>query len=142
MVSPRIEVEGYRELQQAIRRTGKREVPKALGQLHKAIGTRVIARLSPPPRAEATGAGAGASVRPSATVRDVILRVGGAHRQAGNSVGPPKAQWGKRQVWPGFGLNPPPRPHIIQTALSDRETIEDMFLTEVTKVLQANFGAD
>lgn len=100
----RVEIEGYDDFVRAVRRAQDTELPKALGELHRDIGSFIISRLNP----KSVGAGAGAMVRPSATKREVLLRVGGGHRDS-------KAdQWGKRQSWPGGRA--PERPDIIGTA--------------------------
>lgn len=126
---PQIRVEGYRELQRAVSKAVDTDLPKRIGQVHKDIGTFVISRLQP----KAVGEGAGASVRPSATRREVILRVGGGHRDEEPRV----LQWGKRQKFPGGA--PPERPHIVGTAPRHQAEIEDMFLEGIDAALKPPF---
>jgi hypothetical protein len=111
----RIKVEGYKEFAAAVRRA-QGELPKKMGQLHKDIGAMVISRLTP----KAVGTGAGAQVRPSASKREILIRVGGAWR--GNRA----RQWGKRQVWPNS--EPPKRPDILGTARRNQDRIEQMLM--------------
>lgn len=125
----RIEVEGYKEFQRAVGRADK-ELAKRLGQVHKDIGAFVISKLHPP----SVGEGAGAKVRPSATRREVILRVGGAWRDDD----PRKRQWGKRQEWPNS--QPPERPDILGTAERHQTEIEDKLLDLIGKVYKPPFS--
>lgn len=126
---PHIRVEGYRELQRAVSKAVDTELPKRIGGVHKEIGEFVISRLQP----KAVGAGAGASVRPSATRREVVLRVGGGHR----SEDPRILQWGKRQTFPGG--EPPERPNIVGIALRYQAEIEEMFLDGIDAALKPPF---
>lgn len=105
-----IEVEGLKEFNRAVRAAKDKELNKRIGQANKKIGQLVIDRLSPAPDPAAIGAGKGASVRPSASKREVLLRVGGSHRQK-----PPLSVWGKRRVL-RVGATAPERPHIQRTA--------------------------
>jgi hypothetical protein len=137
MIKPHIEVEGLKELQRDIRaREG--QLPKALGEAHKEVGRFVISKL-PPGDPHAVGAGTGASVRPSATKRDVLLLVGGAHRvkkAAERDVPSKYIQWGKQEVHP-FAVGA--RPHIIGKVHEHQEAIEQKFLDETTKALSPAF---
>lgn len=126
----RVEIEGLRDFQRQVGRAVDRDIPKEIGRVNKDIGKFVISRLSPPPVPSAVGEGAGKTVRPSATRREVILRVGGEHR-AGET---PHMQWGKRPVTP-FQENPP-RPNIIGTALDHEDKIVDMLLDGYMKALK------
>lgn len=130
----KVELEGYDEVRRAIRHAEDRELPKRLGQAHKDIGQKVIDLLSPPPVPEAVGEGAGATVRPSASKREVLLRVGGKHRAAAA----PMAQWGKKRVLLR-GRKAPERPYIRQTAEDNRPYIEREFLEAVTRAMSGAF---
>lgn len=125
----RIEVEGYKEFQAAARKA-RGELPKVLGQLHKDIGTFIISRLHPP----AVGSGAGARVRPSASKRDVLIRVGGGHR----NNDPRKLQWGKTQEFDDDG-RAPERPDILGTARKHQQRIEEMLLRGIEKNFKPPF---
>lgn len=122
-----IEVEGLRELQAAIKRQQGR-LPDALGQAHKDVGAFVIGRL-PAADPHAVGTGTGATVRPSASKREVLLRVGHSGREASRN------QWGKREVQP-FA---PGRPYIVGTIEQHQDEIEQRFLDEMVKVLGPAF---
>lgn len=118
-----IEVEGLRELNRAIRKAADKDLPKRMGQANKSIGELVIRRLHPRPQPEAVGAGAGSSVRPSASKREVLLRVGGKHRSYDSEKATKMAQWGKKRV-PIRG-RAPKRPYI-------KRTLDDHY-NEITK---------
>jgi hypothetical protein len=122
----RIEVEGYEEFRRAVARADK-ELAKRIGQVHKGIGAFVISKLEP----KSVGEGAGAKVRPSATVREVLLRVGGGWRDER------ARQWGKRQEFPG-GLAPE-RPDIIGTARNNQAEIEQRLLDAIDRALKPPF---
>lgn len=129
-----IEVEGLRELNQAIRKSVDRDLPKRMGQANKAIGQRFISDwLDPKPNPAAVGTGAGAAVRPSASKREVLLRVGGAHR-AGKT---PQMQWGRRPVG-GVGSKPP-RPYIIRSAEKHQSEIEKAWLDAISDAMSSAF---
>lgn len=129
-----IEVEGLKELQAAIKRQ-QGKLPAALGQAHKDVGAFVISRL-PPGDPHAVGAGTGASVRPSASKREVLLRAGHSGRPPDRgSRGGVLAQWGKREVQPFV----PGRPYIVQTVQRHQAEIEQKFLDEMVKVLGPAF---
>jgi hypothetical protein len=127
MIKPHIEVEGLKELQIAIKR-GQGKLPKSIGEAHKNVGRFVIGKI-PAGNPHAVGAGSSASVRPSATKRDVILRVGHGGREAA------KNQWGKTLVQP-FTSG---RPHIIGTVLKYQEEIEQLFLDETLRAVGPAF---
>jgi hypothetical protein len=127
MIGAHIQVEGLAELQAAIR-AAEGKLPKALGDAHKEIGRFIIGKL-PDGNPHAVGAGSGATVRPSATKRDVILRVGGSHR------GVRRMQWGKKEVQP-FEAG---RPYIIGTVEDNQAAIEDKFLDEYLQALGPAF---
>lgn len=130
-----VKVEGLRELQRATRRAVDTDLPRRMGEANKAIGRLVVARLQPRPDRAAVGEGAGAAVRPSASKREVLLRVGGRHR-AGRT---PQMQWGKRP-----GRNPrqsaPPRPYIRRTVETNRRDIEQAWMDAVTRALSGPGG--
>lgn len=130
-----IEIEGLKELQRAIRRSVDTDLPKRIGQAHKEIGELVIRRLSPSPNPAAVGLGAGASVRPSASKRDVLLRVGGRHR-AGHT---PVMQWGKRRtIDPGRPT--PKRPYIKRTAETNFDEIAREYLEAISRAMSGTFA--
>ncbi|MGH3942623.1 MAG: hypothetical protein ACRDTG_29170 [Pseudonocardiaceae bacterium] len=126
-----IQVEGLRELRQAIRRHGDKDLSTQLGRVHKEIGRLVISRLQPRPVPSAVGRGGGAAVRASAASREVLLRVGGDHRQTRAQ------QWGKHQV-PPF-QDAPARPFVVGTALAQQEQIERMLLDGIERSLKPPF---
>ena len=129
-----IQIEGLKEFQRAARKAVDRDLPKRLGQAHKHIGELVISRLTPSPVPAAVGAGAGSTVRPSASKRDVLLRVGGAHRPK-----PPLSVWGrKRIVAPGRGA--PPRPFIKGTVDRNRDAIGDEYLKAISAAMSGAFA--
>lgn len=129
-----IEVEGLQEFHRAIRRAADTDLPKRLGQANKKIGQLVISKLQPRPTPAAVGTGAGAAVRPSASKRDVVLRVGGKHR-ADHS---PQMQWGKRPVREP-GVAAPKRPYIRETVERHRDEIEDAWLRAVAEAMDPAF---
>lgn len=132
-----IKVENLRELQRAIRKQ-QGEMPKAIGQAHKDIGAMVIGKL-PEGDPHAVGAGSGASVRPSATKREVLLRAGsGARVERASQDGVPLhwTQWGRRPVRP---FAPDARPYIVGTIEENQDEIEQMFLDEMVKILGPAF---
>lgn len=122
-----IEVEGLRELQAAIKRQ-QGQLPAALGQAHKDVGAFIIGKL-PAGDPHAVGAGAGATVRPSATKREVLLRVGHKDRVAARN------QWGKTIVQPFV----PGRPYIVGAVEQHQDEIEQKFLDEMVKLLGPAF---
>lgn len=126
MVQPRLQIEGARELNRLLRQVGGRDLQKELGQVHKDVGRMVIARLGGADTG--VGSGAGATVRPSAATREVLLRVGGAHRTGG-----PVHRWGKRWNRRERGR----RPHLIGAALAIEEQITDRYLAGVDRVIRS-----
>jgi len=129
-----IEVEGLKQFQMAARRSVDAELPKRLGQAHKKIGELVISRLKPRPDPAAVGIGAGATVRASASKRDVILRVGGAHRPR-----PPMSIWGKQRVTQP-GRHAPERPYIRGTIDRHEREIGDAYLKAISKAMSGAFA--
>lgn len=130
-----IEVVGLRELNRAVSRSVDRDLPKRMGQANKQVGRLVISRLKPKPDPAAVGRGAGASVRPSATRREVLLRVGGSHR-AGNT---PRMQWGRRPARRP-GERAPARPHIQKTARDNIRDIGDLHLRAISEAMSPAFA--
>lgn len=130
-----VRIEGLREFQRAARRAADSDLPRRLGRAHKHIGRLVIARLRPRPTPEAVGKGAGAAVRPSASKREVLLRVGGKHRADHT----PYMQWGKR---PGRKVerDAPPRPYIRETVERNRDEIETAYLKAVSAAMAGAFA--
>lgn len=129
-----IEIEGLAEFQRAARRAVDQDLPKKLGQANKDIGQLVIARLQPRPDPAAVGEGAGAAVRPSASRREVLLRVGGKHR-AGRE---PMMQWGKRPGPLAF-MRRPKRPYIRETVERHRDEIEQAYLQAISDAMRPAF---
>lgn len=132
-----IEVEGLREFNRAVRAAKDKGLNKRLGQANKRIGQLVIERLTPNPDPRAIGAGRGATVRPSASKREVLLRVGGAHRAAG--VHTPKQPWGAKRVVPP-GTDTPPRPFIQGTAERHFDEISQAWLDAITEAFAPAFA--
>jgi len=141
-----IEVEGLRELNKTIRRATDRDLPKRMGLANKAIGQLVISRLFPRPDPAAVGLGGGTTVRPSASKREVLLRIGGAHR-ANDSIPKPTqsknryalAYWGKR-AGPFAFQRRPKRPNIIGTVDSNRREIEKAYLEAIDQAMSGAFA--
>jgi len=132
-----IEVKGLKEFQQAVRKARDKDLNKRLGQANKAVGDLVIQRLSPKPDPAAVGVGAGSSVRPSASKREVLLRVGGVHRSSGQHT--KKQPWGKRRtVRPG--THTPPRPNIQGTADDHFDDIGNEWMTATMQALGPAFA--
>lgn len=129
-----IELDGIKEFNKAVRKSADRELPKRIGQANKSIGRLVISKLPDGP-AGAVGTGAGASVRPSATKREVLLRVGGAARASRASQRGTKLrvqQWGRNQVGPFI---PGERPHIIGAVEDNQREIEDAYFKAIEQAL-------
>lgn len=136
MAGKAIEVEGLKEFQAAARRAVDTELPKRLGEAHRHIGELVIRKLDPKPDPRAIGAGRGSTVRSSASKRDVILRVGGAHRAAGAKT---KLQpWGKDRV-KSFGRRPP-RPYIRGTIDTHQDEIGTEYLKAISAAMSGAFA--
>jgi hypothetical protein len=129
-----IEVEGLKEFQRAVRFAADTGLTKELGQANKKIGQLVVDRLSPRPDPAAVGTGAGATVRPSATRREVLLRVGGKHREGRTPI----MQWGRRPGPSPFGRRPK-RPYIRWTVERHRQEIEREWLKAVAKAMKPAF---
>ena len=125
-----------RAFRRAVRQSTDRELPKRLGQANKSIGQLVIDRLQPRPDPVAIGTGAGATVRASASRREVLLRVGGAHR-AGHA---PQKQWGKRPGPLAFRRRGP-RPYIRQTVEDNRKDIEEAWIDATLAAMAGAFAA-
>ena len=140
-----IDVDGLKEFQRAARRSTDTELPKRLGRAHKHIGQLVIDRLQPKPDPATVGKGAGAAVRASASKREVLLRVGGAHR-ANDSIPKPTtsknryayAYWGKRAGPLAFQRRPK-RPHIRGSVDRHEREIRDFWLEAVAEAMAPAF---
>ena len=130
-----VNTEDLKRFQRAVRQSTDTELPKRLGQANKSVGQLVIDRLAPRPDAAAVGTGAGASVRASASKREVLLRVGGAHR-AGRT---PQMQWGKRPGPNPFGRRPK-RPFIRETVERHRKEIEDAWIDATLAAMSGAFA--
>lgn len=134
---PAIEVAGLKEFQAAVRRGTDSELPKRLGEAHRVIGAMVIAKLTPAPDPVAVGAGTGATVRPSATKREVILRAGGGHRASGPYT---RMQlWGRTRVG-RVGVSRPPRPYIRGTIDKYSTEIGDEYLRAISAAMAGAFA--
>ncbi len=131
----KVELEGYDQFRRQLRHAEDTELPKRLGLAHKSIGQLVIDRLTPAPDPAAIGEGAGSTVRPSASKREVLLRVGGKHRAETS----PYSQWGKKPVLTLRGRNRPERPFIRQTVEDNRSEIESEFLRAVARAMDGAF---
>ena len=139
-----IEVEGLKEFQRAARRAADQDLGKRLGQANKKIGQLVIDRLVPRPDPAAVGTGRGAAVRASAAKREVLLRVGGKHRERASLPMPTRssaryalAAWGQRSG--GYFGRRPPRPYIRQTVERHRKEIEREWLKAVADAMKPAF---
>lgn len=137
MIRPRIEVEGMKELQSAIRKQ-QGKLPASIGEAHKEIGRFIIGKI-PAGDPNAVGEGTGASVRPSATKREVMLLVGSgaAREKAATERNVPRAypQWGRTEVQP-FRSG---RPHIVGVVEQYQDEIEQKFMDETVKALAPAF---
>ena len=136
-----IEVVGLKEFQRQVRRSTDKGLPKRLGQANKEIGQLVIDRLQPAPDPAAVGRGAGAAVRPSASKREVLLRVGGKHRAGYDSEGrplSPRMQWGKR-TGRRPGQPAPKRPYIRETVERHRKEIGRKWIKAVAAAMKPAF---
>ena len=129
-----IEIAGLAEFQAAARRSVDTELPKRLGEAHRFIGQMVIDKLTPRPDPAAVGAGKGAAVKASASKRDVLLRVGGAHRKH-----PPQSIWGKQRVTRP-GMQAPPRPYIRETIDRHYDEIADAYLKAISAAMDGAFA--
>jgi hypothetical protein len=121
-----IEVQGYRELNRLLRKTGDKGLAKAVGRANKTVGTKIKALVDSESTPAAVGAGRGSFIRPSAAKGSLKLRVGGAHR-AGLV---PQRQWGKSQVTP-FEKSPGQRPFIKDIVLQQRDWISSQWLDAI-----------
>lgn len=133
MAKPKaIEVEGLRELNKAIRKAVDTDLPKRMAQANKKIGELVISKLEPRPVPEAVGAGAGSAIRPSASLKGVLIRVGGKHR-----TGAPGQQWGRVHV-SSIGAAPA-RPFILGSAAAHEPEIAEAYLEGVIEAMEPAF---
>lgn len=129
-----LDQQDWKRFQAALRHSSDSLLPKRIGSANEEIGRKFINEwLHPKPDPAAVGAGAGAKVRPSASKREVQLRVGGAHR-AGRT---PMARWGKRVIRP---FEPaPPRPYIKGSAERHRDEIQDAWLKAISEAMDPAF---
>lgn len=130
-----VDRDDLKAFQRTTRRAVDTELPKRLGQANKSVGQLVISRLQPRPDEAAVGKGAGASVRPSASKREVLLRVGGKHRD-GKA---PQMQWGKRLGSFICGRRPK-RPYIRETVERNRSEIEQAYLDGIRQAMSGSFA--
>lgn len=144
-----IEVEGLKEFNRAVRAAKDRELDRRIGQANKRIGQMVVDRLTPSPDPRATGLGRGAVPRASASKREVLLRVGGAHRvpTAGTPApGEPSREeitrmnpWGARRVVrPGTSV--PDRPFIQRTAEQNFDDIGEAWMDAIIDAFAPAFA--
>lgn len=125
-VQTQVHIVGLKQLNRELARAGGKPLKRELGEVHKGIGQMVISHLGG--KQTQVGEGRGETIRPSAATANVMLRVGGSHRDRR------KEQWGREQVWPG-GM-PPARPHLIGAAREIQPQIEDAYLDGVEHVLR------
>lgn len=129
-----IDASDWRRFMRTVRMAESKRLPKEMGAANKRIGQLVISRLSPPPTPAAVGQGRGAGIRPSASRREVVLRVGGKHRE-GKA---PRMQWGRRSGRP-VRQQAPPRPYIKRTAERHRPEIEREWLKAIADAFDRAF---
>ena len=123
-----------RQFNRAIRNAADTGLPKRMGQANKKVGAKFISEwLDPKPAPAAVGEGGGATVRPSASKREVLLRVGGKHRAAHS----PQMQWGKRVVRPFSRA--PKRPYIRGSVDRHEREIRDFWLEAVAEAMAPAF---
>lgn len=139
-VRPGVQFKGNRQFQRQVSRAVDRDLPKRIGQVNKDVGTFVRDRLQPPPTPAAVGASYGATVRPSATRREVILRVGGGHRAdvrwPGQRLSGSRTWWGRSR---GNTNVSGQRPNIIGTAEQHEDTIVRMLAEGYERALKPPF---
>jgi hypothetical protein len=99
-MSARMVIDGIPETRELLRDIGGKALERELGQMNKRVGEVWIQAAGG--ASSGVGRGRGETIRPSASVRDVQLRVGGAHRSRRVQ------QWGIRPVRPH-----PERPFIV-----------------------------
>jgi hypothetical protein len=129
-VTARVQIEGMDEVRKSFRKLGGPELVRQLGQVHKRIGEIVISRAGG--ASTGVGAGAGATIRPSARTKDVVLLVGGRHRSHVKNPGKgfDWRQWGVVQIFPPPGH----RPYLIGAAISSQDEIYSAYLDGVQAV--------
>lgn len=144
-----VEIVGLKEFTRTLRAAKDRELDRRIGQANKRVGEFVINRLTPRPDPRAVGAGRGSDVRPSASKREVLLRVGGGHRVpvAGppSPGSPPRDEiirmnpWGiKRVARPGTPT--PDRPFIAGTVEKHFDDIGALWLKATMDALDPAFA--
>ena len=139
-----IDRDDLKRFHRAVRQAQSKELDTRLKQANKSVGQLIIDRLSPRPDPAAIGAGAGAAVRASASKREVLLRVGGKHRERESLPKPTTskaryalATWGRRAaMMPGPR---PKRPHIRETVERHREEIQEAWLDATLAALDGAF---
>jgi hypothetical protein len=127
-MTARLQVEGVRELNRLLRAAGGPVLQKELGKVHKQIGQMVIDRLGGPDTGIGVGGRPGATISPSAATREVLLRVGGSHRNGWGKVG----RWGRKWNRQERGK----RPHLIGAAFDIEPQITKTYLDGVDRVLR------
>lgn len=125
----------WKRFQFAVRRASNTDLPKRIGQANKKVGRKFIDTwLHPKPDPAAVGEGAGSTVRPSASKREVLLRVGGKHREGRT----PRMQWGKRPGRP-IRQKAPPRPYIRESVERHRDEIQEFWLEAISEAMDSAF---
>lgn len=118
----RASIEGLPQLRAKFRKAGP-EFDRELGQLHREMGRVWIGWVGG--AQTGVGEGAGSTIRPSATKREVLLRVG--HSRRSKKV----RQWGQTQVMPHPG-----RPNILGAAEGRRWEIERRYVQGLKRVIR------
>jgi hypothetical protein len=131
-----IEVQGYRELNRLLRKTGDKGLAKAVGRANKTVGAKIKTLVDNESTPASVGSGKGSSIRPSAAKGALKLRVGGAHRvdltgrpDTERLTVPRPQQWGKTVVQPFKKAKP--RPDIKDIALQQRDWISSQWLDAI-----------
>jgi hypothetical protein len=127
-ISAHIQIVGAREMQAALKKA-EGKLPKALGEAHKEIGRFIIGKIGAGDP-HAVGEGSGANVRPSATKRAVVLRVGHGKRSRHGD------QWGRTPVQP-FRSG---RPYLIGALEENEQEIRNEYARQITKYLKPYFA--
>jgi hypothetical protein len=131
-----IEVQGYRELNRLLRKTGDKGLAKAVGRANKTVGAKIKTLVDNESTPASVGKGRGSTVRPSSAKGALKLRVGGSHRvdltgrkDTERLTVPWPQQWGKTVVRPFEKAQP--RPDIKEVALQQRDWISRQWLAAI-----------
>lgn len=129
-----LDQQDWQRFQRAVRQSTDKDLPKRIGQANKKVGQKFVDDwLHPKPDPIAVGEGKGSTVRPSASKREVLLRVGGAHR-AGHT---PEAPWGQQIV--GNLRGAPKRPYIRESVDRHETEIRDAWLHAISDAMDPAF---